>query len=140
MASSNTLPRVLAGYRRLFRARKKLFHGDNRALIESRIAIRAQFKANRNAVGAAQMEGLLTMVDEAEDMLLTGIVQGQLNEETGNYQVKVKPEHTESIAGESNTTGNKLEPITAETVSSLQDNSELKVEVTKSSGADCKMK
>ena len=123
--SSSTLPRVLSGYRRLFRARKKLFQNDHRAMIESRHAIRAQFDMNRNATGVQHIEGLLSMIDEAEDMLLHGIVQGELNEETGNYQVKVKPEHTDTVE----TDQSKMEPITKETGDTYGQSS--KVEVTK---------
>ena len=79
------IPRVLSGYRRLFRARKILFEGDHHALSESRIAIRDQFNNNKYVSDPTQMEGLLTMVDEAEDMLLNGIMRGKLNEEKGCY-------------------------------------------------------
>jgi len=82
---SGFIPRVLSGYRRLFRARKSLFTGDQRAMIESRTAIRAQFNANKYVTDRTQMEGLLTMVDEAEDMLLNGIMRGELNPNKGHY-------------------------------------------------------
>ena len=81
--SSNTA-RAFSGYRRLFRARNKLFQGDMRALAESRIAIRAEFEKNRVVLDPHHLEGLLVMIDEAEDMMLHGIVQGKLNEH-GNY-------------------------------------------------------
>ena len=77
--------RVFSGYRRLFRARKILFQGDDKAMRESRVEIRKQFEMNRAASDPAHIEGLLTMVDEAEDMLLHGIVRGDLNDQTGNY-------------------------------------------------------
>ena len=80
-----TAARVFSGYRRLFRARKILFQGDERAMLESRIEIRKNFDMNRAASDPAHIEGLLTMVDEAEDMLLHGIVRGELNDQTGNY-------------------------------------------------------
>ena len=80
-----TAARVFSGYRRLFRARKILFQGDERAMRESRIEIRKNFDMNRAASDPAHIEGLLTMVDEAEDMLLHGIVRGELNDQTGNY-------------------------------------------------------
>ena len=142
--------RALAGYRRLFRARQKLFQGDERALRESRVALRAEFEKNRVVTDAAHLEGLFVMIDEAEDMMLHGIVQGKLNDD-GNYgelfcnwhflrvfgifflwwlnpnvvAVKLGPEHA---AGD-NPEGN-LEPINAETVSKFE--SGPKVEVTKS--------
>lgn len=82
---ASTAARALSGYRRLFRARKILFHGDDRAMRESRVEIRKQFDMNRHATDPAHIEGLLTMVDEAEDMLMHGIVRGELNQQTGNY-------------------------------------------------------
>ena len=79
--------RVLSGYRRLFRARKNLFAGDVRAMQESRLAIRAEFvKHNTVPTIGDHFEGLMTMVDEAEDMLRNHIVRGELNQETGNYR------------------------------------------------------
>jgi complex III assembly factor LYRM7 len=76
---ASTTARALAGYRRLFRARKQLFLGDVRAMTESRVAIRAQFDQNRNVTDPQHLEGLLVMIDEAEDMLLNGIVRGELS-------------------------------------------------------------
>ena len=81
---SCTTARALSGYRRLIRARNKLIQGDLRALAESKIAIRAEFNKNRVVSDPHHLEGLLVMIDEAEDMMLHGIVQGKLNEK-GNY-------------------------------------------------------
>lgn len=79
--------RVLAGYRRLLRARQQLFQGDTTALGASRLAIRDEFLKNQTApTDGDHFEGLLTMVDEAEDMLRHQIVQGVLHPESGNYR------------------------------------------------------
>ncbi|KAI2504430.1 hypothetical protein MHU86_10019 [Fragilaria crotonensis] len=110
---SSTAGRAISGYRRLFRARNKLFQGDIRALAESKIAIRAEFEKNRVVSDPHHLEGLLVMIDEAEDMMLHGIVQGKLNEH-GNYEVKVKAEHADS--GGPVTT---VEPITSSTVDKM---------------------
>jgi Complex 1 protein (LYR family) len=86
MSLSAPRARVLSAYRQLFRARSKLFRGDNVALRESRTAIREQFVQNAGAeTSGPHFEGLLQMADEAADMLLRGIVQGRLNETTGHY-------------------------------------------------------
>ena len=78
--------RVFSAYRRLFRARKDLFLGDVQAMAESRIAIKAEFVKNRAApTSGDHFEGLLSMVDEAVDMLTHGIVRGDLNQKSGNY-------------------------------------------------------
>lgn len=119
--------KVVSGYRRLFRARAKLFVGDQRAMMESRKAIRAEFDKNRFVKDPATMEGLLTMIDEAEDMLVHGIVRGELNQSSGNYEVKIKPEHAERMDSETMT---HIDPITAETGES---NGKPEITVTKSS-------
>lgn len=79
--------RVLSAYRRLFRARKQLFQGDTQAMQQSRIAIKSEFIKNKDVAPTSgdHFEGLLSMVDEAEDMLLHGIVQGRLNQTSGHY-------------------------------------------------------
>ena len=46
-------------------------------MTESRIAIRAEFDKNRSVVDTQHLEGLLVMIDEAEDMLMNGIVRGE---------------------------------------------------------------
>lgn len=84
MSSSAAQARVFSAYRRLFRARKTLFRGDTLALRESRVAIKNEFVKNQQAP-ASQLDMLLVMADEAEDMMLHGIVQGKLNEGTGHY-------------------------------------------------------
>jgi len=76
--------RVLSGYRRLFRARSKLFVGDQHAIRESRIAIKAEFDRNRFLTDAIQIEACLSGINEAEDMLLHQIMRGVVNER-GNY-------------------------------------------------------
>ena len=78
--------RVFSAYRRIFRARKELFQGDRQAMMESRAAIKTEFLKNRDAPSSGEhFEGLILMVDEAVDMLLHGIVRGDLNQDSGNY-------------------------------------------------------
>mmetsp|Transcript_2099 Transcript_2099/g.2290 ORF Transcript_2099/g.2290 Transcript_2099/m.2290 type:complete len:142 (-) Transcript_2099:348-773(-) len=127
-SASTFIPRVLSGYRRLFRARNSLFTGDVRAMVESRVAIRAEFDANKHVTDQTQMEGLLLMIDEAEDMLLNGIMRGELNPEKGAYEVKIKSEHADSSDSGSATT---IEPITSETANNTSNNP--KVVITSSS-------
>jgi len=130
--SASTALRALSGYRRLFRARSKLFAGDARALAESAVAIRAEFEKNRHVAGPPEhIEGLLTMIDEAEDMLLHGIVRGELNEERNVVEVKIGPEHERRMDTETMT---HIDPITKETGGQLDGSSgKPKIEVTKSS-------
>ena len=132
MSSSATALRAISGYRRLFRARSKLFSGDARALRESAIAIRAEFDKNRHVTGPPEhIEGLLTMIDEAEDMLLHQIVRGELNEERNVIEVKIGPEHEGRMDSETMT---HIDPITNEMgSSSTSSSSKPKIEITKSS-------
>ncbi|KAL7449809.1 hypothetical protein ACHAWC_001831 [Mediolabrus comicus] len=134
--SSSTALRALSGYRRLFRARKQLFAGDERALRESRFAIRAEFDKNRHTTGPPEhIEGLLTMIDEAEDMLLHGIVRGELNQDRNVVEVKINPEHESRMDTETMT---HIDPITAETGAKLDESNDAKprIEITKTSGSD----
>jgi hypothetical protein len=84
MASTASASRVFSAYRRLFRARKLLFQKDALALRESRSAIKQEFVKNKQAP-VAELDMLLFMAEEAEDMMKHGIVQGQLNQNTGHY-------------------------------------------------------
>lgn len=77
--------RVLSGYRRLFRARKTLFAGDTQAMVESKRTIREEFSKYPVVQSQEQLDGLVLMMDEAADMLLHGIVRGNLNQKSGNY-------------------------------------------------------
>jgi len=120
MASlSSSRSRVFSAYRRLFRARTKLFVGDTQALQESKNAIRQQFLANKAAPTSGEhFEGLLVMAEEAEDMLLHGFVQGKLNDKSQHYEVQIKQEHT----GDGDDMANipQLEPVTEKTIERME--------------------
>ncbi|GKY96668.1 hypothetical protein MPSEU_000626400 [Mayamaea pseudoterrestris] len=128
-ASAVARSRVFSGYRRLFRARKILFQNDTVALQESRKAIKQEFVKQRQAP-VSQLDMLLLMIDEAEDMMKHGIVQGQLNDNTGHYEVKVQPQHVEGQLLP------VLEPITSATVQQLTEPEEVKVTSTKGSASN----
>ena len=77
---------AVAGFRRLNRARIQLFRGDDHAMKESRIQLRAQFDANRSVPTSGPVfEELVKGMDEATHMLKHEIVRGDLNEDTGRY-------------------------------------------------------
>jgi hypothetical protein len=77
---------TVAGFRRLNRARIQLFRGDNHAMKESRMQLRAQMELNRSVPTAGPVfEELVKGMDEAAHMLRHEIVRGNLNEETGRY-------------------------------------------------------
>lgn len=96
---------------------------------ESRVAIRKEFEKNRKVNDPSQVQGLLVMVDEAVDMLLNGIVRGELNKEKNTYEVKIKKGHAANMDSNSIT---HLDPITAET--STNASSRPYVVVTSTSG------
>ena len=133
LMSSSTALRALSGYRRLFRARRRLFAGDERALAESALAIRAEFVKNRNVAGhpPEHVEGLLSMIDEAEDMMLHGIIQGEHNKERNVVEVKISPEQGEMDPG----TMTHIDPITHETGNQLDAKGKPKIEVVSHSGS-----
>lgn len=83
--------RVLAGFRRLNRARITLFQGDEFAMQVSREQMKAEFRKNKGvATSGAGFEALVAGIDEAADMLKHEIIRGNLNEETGRYSTFVR--------------------------------------------------
>jgi hypothetical protein len=80
---------VLGGYKRLMRARLSAFQSDSVALSASRIELKQNYLLNKNVSSPAQIIELLKGVDEVEHMLTKGIAQAKLNEDSGNYGVKV---------------------------------------------------
>lgn len=72
------------------------------------------------------------MIDEAEDMLLHGIVRGELNAERNVVEVKIGPEHESRMDSETMT---HLDPITKDTGDKIGDGKP-NIEITKSSGKE----
>ena len=132
MAGSIARARVLAGFRRLNKARIQLFKGDHNAMQVSRQEMRAEFEKNKYIpTSGPEFEALVAGIDEAADMLRHEIVRGDLNQDTGRYEVKIKREHVKgSDTGEIKP---QVEPITQETVDRMENPG--KVEVCKSSSS-----
>ena len=78
---------VFRSYRRLYRARAALFRGDVRAMVESRTLAREQFQQHgvEPITDLQHFQGLLSMVEEAVDMLQHGIVRGDRNPKSGHF-------------------------------------------------------
>ena len=73
------------------------------------------------------------MIDEAEDMLLHGIVRGELNEDRNVVEVKIGAEQESRMDTDTMT---HVDPITAETGAKIDGNcSKPKIEITKTSSA-----
>ncbi len=84
---------VLGGFRRLLRARTKVFSDDVNAMEASRKQLRQEFLKQRNETDVKKIEKHLAGIKEVEEMLLFNVVQGRSNER-GNYEVKIEPHHT----------------------------------------------
>ncbi|KAF1776070.1 hypothetical protein PI124_g1109 [Phytophthora idaei] len=84
---------VLGGYRRLLRASRLAFRGDDFALQQARAALRDNFMANSQVSDKEQLDELVKGIDEAEGMLLHNIVQGRAKQEDGEtaprFEVKL---------------------------------------------------
>lgn len=130
--STTASRRALSGYRRLYRARQQLFAGDARALTKSRLAIRVEFAKNRHVTGPPDhLEGLLSMIDDAEDMLLHGIVRGELNSERNVVEIKIGPGHEARMDSGTLT---HVDAITAETGDAMDGKGKPKISITKVRG------
>ena len=97
MSSSAGRAKVLSGFRRLNRARMRLFQGDQHAMAVSRMQMRAAFEENRHLKPSGpEYEALVAGIDEAADMLQHEIVRGKLNDDTGRYGKKRKEKKKKS--------------------------------------------
>lgn len=135
-ASSIARARVLAGFRRLNRTRIQLFRGDDHAMKESRIQLRAQMEANRSIPASGPVfEELVKGMDEAAHMLRHEIVRGNLNEETGRYDVKIEREHVQGSDDPSGNIKPEIEPITEDTVRRMENPGAVEVNVCKGSSS-----
>ncbi|RLN79555.1 hypothetical protein BBJ28_00012776 [Nothophytophthora sp. Chile5] len=74
---------VLGGYRRLLRASRQAFRGDDYALQQARVALRENFAANSAVSDQETIAELVKGIDEAEGMLLHHIVQGRAKQGEG---------------------------------------------------------
>ncbi len=88
-----------SAYRRLFKARQVAFCGDRVALRESRVALRSEFLKNKDVKDAASLAELFKGVDEVEEMLRSGILQGKIvkDEQTEATKVEVKIRKDQSM-------------------------------------------
>lgn len=76
---------IRSALRRLIRAQKAAFHGDNEMLQASMKTIRAEFRKNMTAP-AEQVPKMLEEIENGIVFLQNNIVQAPLNAR-GNYQV-----------------------------------------------------
>mmetsp|Transcript_7284 Transcript_7284/g.10884 ORF Transcript_7284/g.10884 Transcript_7284/m.10884 type:complete len:128 (-) Transcript_7284:326-709(-) len=124
--------RGVSAYRRLFRARQQLFRGDALALVKSRQELRNEFIKNKFVTNPEELNELFVGVDEVEDMMLHGIMQGKVNEQTNTVEVKIKPEHT--VAMDAEEARNEREKDTCASTDEKVSDGAVLVEVTRSTG------
>ena len=86
---------VLGGYRRLMRARTELFAGDDYALQQSRLQLKAEFSANAGVADPDAVQGHLESIADVEDFMRNNLAQGVMNER-GSFEVKLTPSHNTS--------------------------------------------
>lgn len=126
---ASTRAAVLGGFRRLLRARKTLFAGDQAALSASLLELRKEFRRNADVSDGRQIQELLKGIDEVEEMMLHNFVQGTLND-AGAYEARI-PGHA---------SGDTLQSFTAEEVERAEremeaaGKGEILVEVTETKG------
>lgn len=134
-AAAVSRARVLAGFRRLNRARVQLFRGDDHAMKETKKQLREQIRINQSApTSGPAFEELLNGMDEATHMLKHEIVRGSYNDQTGRYDVKIEREHVQGSSDPSGKIKPEIEPITENLVKRMENSGS--VEVSKSSSTN----
>ncbi|KAM3574156.1 hypothetical protein VYU27_003875 [Nannochloropsis oceanica] len=91
MATTSLRSSILGGYRRLLRLRLQVFVGDQYAIDQARLQLRAEFLKHRHVQNPDELNGLIAGIREVEEMFSENIVQARLND-AGNYEVNLKPE------------------------------------------------
>ena len=94
-------------YRKLLRATATAFQGDTQMLDSSRREIRDHFLKNRSVDDDAKLKELFAMGEESAVYLRENIVQAELQDDTGRYQMKVRNEHTSPEPGQT-ATGHRI--------------------------------
>ena len=92
--SASLRVQVLGGYRRLMRARAKLFAGDDFALAQSRTKLKEEFLAKAGVSDAAKVTEHIDEITDVESFMRHNLAQGVLNER-GSFEVKLTAEHNE---------------------------------------------
>ena len=97
MASARSA--VLASYRNLMRSQRTAFANDVTMQAGARQEIRQHYLQNAHVTDEAELEALVKAADDAADFLVTGIVQGTLND-AGGYDTQVEARHLQSRKGD----------------------------------------
>jgi hypothetical protein len=101
-----------AGYRQLLRSARTAFSQDALALRESKKELKKHFFANEYVSDPNQLKELLMGIKDVDEMLRFNIVQATRNQEKGNFEVKLNPEHQVTVdAGQVLPHGPELSPI-----------------------------
>lgn len=79
-------------YRELLKAQRELFGEDYRARVAARLETRTQFMQNAGA-SESDVPGMVQDARDAAVFLRHNVAQTVRNDETGNFELKPKPEH-----------------------------------------------
>eukprot|EP00897_Mesotaenium_endlicherianum_P010439 jgi/Mesen1/9423/ME000618S08812 len=90
-------PLGVIAFRRLLRAQRVIFKGDDFARSEAMKAIRSGFDENRHVSDPQEIQRLAGEAHEAAEFLRLNVVQAKLNSQ-GNYEMKLQEEHAGAVA------------------------------------------
>ena len=84
--------KTLAMYRRMVRSLYTVFENDPEMFHRTRIEIRRSIEEHKEERDLMKVNELLFQYEETRRILLTKLVQGNLQQD-GNYRWKIRPEH-----------------------------------------------
>ena len=83
---------ALSLYKRLLKTVNVVFEGDVAALAKGRAKLKADFAANAGVKSESSVKELIAHGLACDKILREHVVQAKLNEESGNYKVKIREE------------------------------------------------
>ncbi|XP_022909562.1 complex III assembly factor LYRM7 [Onthophagus taurus] len=89
--SQNLRKEVLLAFKRLHKARKKVFANDDNALEKGRIKINEEFKKNKHVKDPVAIAELTKLANEVQKELLTTVIQA-VEVSPGKYEMRILPE------------------------------------------------
>ena len=83
---------VLSLYKRLLRTLNVVFEGDHSALAKGTNKLKMDFKANSEVKSESSIRELIKHGLDCDKIFREHVVQGELNELSGNYKMKIREE------------------------------------------------
>lgn len=88
---------VLNTYKSLHRTILRVFEGDKDTIQAAKVKAKEEFRKNANETDSGKIDDLLKVAKDVEKVLQKQVVQAVKNE-TGTYQLKLKPDHLQKNA------------------------------------------